>query len=274
MFEALMVPLFVPEEVWAPRSWGLNHPLYTRAHIEHGLQTAGFGFWGFSPAARPRGGYQVYGVKALASSKLGYFCHDIDPAVGPVSAPHSSRVAHGVVTPHASFLALRYAPHEAVANLRALTQKFPMIYGPLGFQDSVDVTAGVVSPCILTLDQGMIMAAIANELAEDAMRHAFSDGLIEQNVRPLIAIEGFDVGAPAEGLAARAADHNPPARKRGFKRRQRHTEQVRRLPQTAHRPLNAARSEPRCQGHRQPSQSRFGCRRRNADGRRARHGCC
>ena len=25
MFEALMVPLFVPEELWAPCSWGLNH---------------------------------------------------------------------------------------------------------------------------------------------------------------------------------------------------------------------------------------------------------
>ena len=27
MFEALMVPLFVPEARWAPRSWGVNHPL-------------------------------------------------------------------------------------------------------------------------------------------------------------------------------------------------------------------------------------------------------
>jgi hypothetical protein len=31
MFEALMVTLFVPEACWAPRSWGVNHPLYVRA---------------------------------------------------------------------------------------------------------------------------------------------------------------------------------------------------------------------------------------------------
>ena len=212
MFEALMVPLFVPEDIWAPRSWGLNHGLYARAQIEHGLKEAGYGFWGFSPAARPLGGYQVYGVKALGSYNLGYFSHDIDPAAGLPSASHSGRLTHGVVTPHASFLALRYAPHEAVANLRALSQKFPMIYGPLGFQDSVDVTAGVVSPCILTLDQGMIMAAIANELAEDAMRHAFSDGRIEQHIRPVISIEEFAAGAPAQSIAARPTDHNLPAR--------------------------------------------------------------
>ena len=45
------------------------------------------------------------------------------------------------MTPHASFLALRYAPHEAMANLRALAAGFP-IYSPLGFQDSVDVADG------------------------------------------------------------------------------------------------------------------------------------
>ena len=50
MFEALMVTLFVPEDVWAPRSWRINHPLYVRAQIEHGLEDAGYGFWGFSPA--------------------------------------------------------------------------------------------------------------------------------------------------------------------------------------------------------------------------------
>jgi hypothetical protein len=215
MFEALMVPLFVPEEIWAPRSWGRNHPLYVRAQIDHGLEEAGYGFWGFSPASCPRGGYDVYGVKALGTYALGYYSNsngvEPPPAAAAGPAVHPPRLTHGVVTPHASFLALRYAPHEAVANLRLLSETFPTIYGPMGFRDSVDVTAGAVSSCILTLDQGMIMAAIANELANDAMRHAFSDGLVEQSVRPLIAAEEFDAGGPGEVLAVRPAGVRPVA---------------------------------------------------------------
>ena len=38
MFEALMVPLLVPEEQWGKRSWGVNHPLYVRAQMHHGLR--------------------------------------------------------------------------------------------------------------------------------------------------------------------------------------------------------------------------------------------
>ena len=65
MFEALMVPLFVPEEKWGPRSWGLNHPLYVRGQIEHGMDEAGYGYWGFSPSNNPAGGYREYGVDQL-----------------------------------------------------------------------------------------------------------------------------------------------------------------------------------------------------------------
>ena len=72
MFEDLMVTLFVPEELWAPRSWGVNHPLYVRAQIEFGLEEAGYGYWGFSPACNPEGGYRTYGVDALGSDPLGY----------------------------------------------------------------------------------------------------------------------------------------------------------------------------------------------------------
>ena len=60
----------------------------------------------------------------------------------------------------------------------------------------MDVSAGVVAGSILTLDQGMIMAAIANALADDAMQHIFSDGQMEQVVRPLIAQEDFSAGPP------------------------------------------------------------------------------
>jgi hypothetical protein len=43
MSEALMPALFVPEARWSPRSWGVNHPLYVRAQMEHGLDEAGYG---------------------------------------------------------------------------------------------------------------------------------------------------------------------------------------------------------------------------------------
>jgi hypothetical protein len=203
MFEALMVTLFVPEDVWAPRSWGVNHPLYVRAQIEHALE-AGYGYWGFSPAASPRRGYGIYGVDALGTCADGYFSYESCPSPSlTMPAPRvprasQSRPTHGVVTPHASFLALRYAPREAIANLHALSTDFPTIYSPEGFLDSVDVAEGLVSSSILALDQGMIMAAIANELADDAMQHAFSDGLLERTVRPLIAAEAFFAGPPAQ----------------------------------------------------------------------------
>jgi hypothetical protein len=195
MFEALMVTLFVPEGVWAPRSWGINHPLYVRAQIAHGMVEEGYGYWGFSPAASPRGGYELYGVKGLGTFSRGYFSHELGLPVPDSRVSHATRSAHGVVTPHASFLALRYVPHEAVANLRALSAGLPM-YGPLGFQDSVDVSVGVTSGRILTLDQGMIMAAISNELADDAMQRAFSDSQVERAIRPLIAVEEFSAGLP------------------------------------------------------------------------------
>ena len=65
MFEALMPALFVPEEQWGPRSWAINHPLTVAAQIHHGLVDAEYGYWGFSPANIPEGGYTEYGVDAI-----------------------------------------------------------------------------------------------------------------------------------------------------------------------------------------------------------------
>lgn len=122
----------------------------------------------------------------------------MSPQVPPSLPAHAwSKIKHGVVTPHASFLALRYAPREAIDNLRTLTTRFP-IYSQFGFQDSVDVSAGLISGCVLAVDQGMIMAAIANELADNAMQHAFSDGPVEESIRPLLALEEFSVGGAGQ----------------------------------------------------------------------------
>ena len=193
MFEALMVPLFVPEEVWAPRSWGVNHPLYVRAQIEEGLIVRKYGYWGFSPSCTPEGGYQTYGVNNLGSEVDGYLTYEIISGSKPKGGLPVGPAREGVVTPHASFLALRYAPQEAFANLLALTRAFPILDAQ-GFHDSVNVTTGEVSRRVLSLDQGMILVAIANALADDAMRQAFSEGAIEASIRPLIAPEEFTAG--------------------------------------------------------------------------------
>ena len=66
-----MPDVFVPEASWAPRSWGVNHPLHVRAQIEHGLNEAGYGYWGFSPSSNPAGGYREYGVDAIGMNPDG-----------------------------------------------------------------------------------------------------------------------------------------------------------------------------------------------------------
>ena len=198
MFEALMPPLFVPETRWAPRSWAVNHPLFVRAQVEHGLIEARYGFWGFSPSSKPEGGYRNYGVDAIGADPDGYTSNNDETRTGPGEPPPASAYANGVVTPHAAFLALEFAPREALANLGALAAKFP-IYGPYGFHDSVNLTTGVVSDAILVLDHGMILPALANVLADDAIRRAFVDPAFETVIRPMLAQEEFTAGPGRPG---------------------------------------------------------------------------
>ncbi|MCQ4207579.1 glucoamylase family protein [Streptomyces longispororuber] len=174
MFEALMVPLFVPEAQWSPGAWGLNHQRYVRSQIEHGMIEEGYGYWGFSPANVPAGGYATYGVPALATSVDGY-------------------PSGGVVTPHASFLAMPFARDEAITNLRRIARDFGAYEDGIGFRDSVDVTTGRVSDHVLALDQGMIVAALAQVLKPGLLQVPFSSGGFARRVRPLLSKESFGI---------------------------------------------------------------------------------
>jgi hypothetical protein len=210
MFEALMPSLFVPEERWAPRSWGVNHPLTVDAQIHHGMREAGYGYWGFSPANVPEvptgsaeGDYAAYGVDGIGMDPGGYPSNEdvtlVDagfpdcPGRPAQPAPPPSAYTKGVVTPHAAFLALRYRPAAALADQRRLARDFP-VYTRWGFRDSVDVGTGAVSPFYLSLDQGMIMAALGNALGGDVLRRAFATPDLERALRPVIGVERFGAG--------------------------------------------------------------------------------
>ncbi len=82
-------------------------------------------------------------------------------------------------------------PQAARDNLRRLTQRFPGLYGKWGFRDSVNVGSGRVSDAYLSLDQGMIMAALGNALGDDVLRRAFADRELERGLRPVIGVERF-----------------------------------------------------------------------------------
>ena len=186
MFEALMPALFVPEEQLGAAQLGRQPPA-------HGA--------GPDPPRPDRGRLRLLGLLAgqHARGRLRRLRRRRRPAWTPTACPPTrttrssttaSRAArtrpakpdpppsaytNGVVTPHAAFLALRYAPAEARANLRRLARDFPGLYGNWGFRDSVNVQTGRVSDSYLSLDQGMIMAALGNALGGDVLRRAFAD---------------------------------------------------------------------------------------------------
>ena len=199
MFEALMPTLFVPEEEWGPGSWAANHPITVDAQIDHGLNVAGYDTWGFSFANNPAGGYRGYGVDALGMDAGGAASNNDDTLVDrgfdhpdcprPATPdPPQSEYTHGVVSPHATFLGLRYRPRETMA---ALAELEPATWTGLGFYDSVDVQTDEPSKAYLSLDQGMIMGALGNALGHDVLRKAFATRDLERATRPVVGVEEF-----------------------------------------------------------------------------------
>ena len=199
MFEALMPDLFVPEASWAPRSWGINHALTVRAQREFGLDDARYGYWGFSPASRPGGGYTAWGVDAIGMDPAGYSSDmegtNVDAGFEGCRVGTNPNPAwgDGVVTPHAAFLAMQYEPRQAYDNLVKIERELKA-YGEGGFYDAVAVRSGLIAKRYLSLDQAMVLGAIGNVFCDNVIRRHFIRGEVQARIRPLIGIEEFGAG--------------------------------------------------------------------------------
>lgn len=203
MFEALMPLLVVPEVEWGPRSWAVTHPLYVEAQIEFGLREARYGYWGFSPASDPAGGYREYGVDALGMNPDGY-ASDVERLTvfdagwdgAGCSRPRRpiADYGQGVVTPHAAFLALELAPEATLDNLAALRRNFRSLYGAGGFKDTINVATGQIADRYLALDQGMVLAAI--DAALGARLRGYLAPVLKGALEPLMQLEEFAVARP------------------------------------------------------------------------------
>lgn len=153
MFEFLMPTLVLNEQDYSPEGLGANNRAIVDAQIQYALNEKKYPVWGISPCATPETpqGYKEYGVSFLGAK--GY-------------------ADEGVITPHASFLALSVAPEKAIENIRKLA-RMKGLYGEYGFYDSVNVRTGKTSPRFLALDQGMTLVAIDNYLEFGSIRERF-----------------------------------------------------------------------------------------------------
>ena len=94
-----------------------------------------------------------------------------------------------------------------MTNLAKLEEDFA-IYDKWGFRDSVNVDTGVVSDYYLSLDQGIIMAAIGNALGHDMLRDAFATKEVRKALQPIIG--HGDVQRRPRATPADAGLHDTP----------------------------------------------------------------
>ncbi|MCU9612687.1 DUF3131 domain-containing protein [Caldibacillus lycopersici] len=169
MFEALMPTLYLNEKELGTKALGLNDARYVEAQIKY-AENMNYPAWGFSPAAT-QNSYQEFGVKELGTS--GY-------------------EDRATVTPHASILALDYAPEEVSDNIKKLKELG--VYGELGFYDTINLKTNKVAKTYLSLDQGMIMISITNYLTDGSIRDYFHKDEIGKDPEHLLTDEEFSIG--------------------------------------------------------------------------------
>jgi hypothetical protein len=208
MFAALRPTLFVPEDQWGLQRWASNHPLTGQAPRHHGLAEAQEGSGGCSPATIPAGDYAPYGVDGRGMPPDGAPSHHAKTFVAhggpgcpdrpPTPDPPPAAYPNGVGTPYAAFLALRWAPAATLENLANLERDFALSTA-WGGRDAVHVTTQVVSDASLARDQGMILAALGNALAQERLREACVTPAFRLALRPGLVIAACNAGPHARG---------------------------------------------------------------------------
>ena len=123
----------------------------------------------------------MFGVPPIASEAEGY---------------PSERDGEVVVTPHASAMAVMVEPDAAADNLVRIERDLGA-YGPGGFIDAVDTRTGRHAGRHLSLDQSMVLGALADVLADGCLRRWFCTPAVEAVLRPVVAARRMPLTGPA-----------------------------------------------------------------------------
>ncbi len=171
LFEFLMPTMVLHEQKFGPKGLGMNDKIVTEIHRDYALNEKKYPVWGISPSATADGRrwmYGEYGIKRL----------------GVKGYPD-----RGVITPHASFLALDALPKDAIKNIRKLLTF--NLYGEYGFYDSITFPKKKVNTQYLALDQGMVLIPIANYLKKGVIQEYFYKDPVGKKTKELLGEEDF-----------------------------------------------------------------------------------
>ena len=199
MFEGLMANEVVPETSWGVHSFGLADVRTAQVQIKYATEELHYPVWGMSPSstADDSGGYGGgVGGEGLRFPYYGAGANAGHPNEGLSQSQCRDPVKcapEGVVTPHASFIALDVVPQQAYANIQALRSIYPGVYGPDGFFDAVNPTTGSVGHRYLVLDQSMIMAALDNALQNRAMQRHFAGDPVSWAAQTYLSMETMSI---------------------------------------------------------------------------------
>ena len=193
MFEGLMANEVVPETTWGPHSFGLADARIAQVQIKYTNEQLRSPVWGMSPSstADDSGGYGGFGVEGLKFPYYGFGADAAHPNQG-LSQCHGC-ATEDVVSPHASFIALDVAPQQAYANIQALRNLYPGIYGSGGFFDALNPVTGSVGHRYLVLDQSMIMAGLDNAIRDRAMQQHFMRDPVSWAARTYLSMETMSI---------------------------------------------------------------------------------
>ncbi len=171
LFEFLMPTLVISEQKYAKKNLGINDRIAVELQRDYALKEKKYPVWGISPTATSDGRrwqYGEYGVKRL----------------GVKGYPD-----RGVITPHASFLALDALPKDAIKNIRKLLEF--ELYGEYGFYDAISFPSKRINTQYLALDQGMVLIPIANYLKKGVIQGYFHADPVGKKTGKLLEQEDF-----------------------------------------------------------------------------------
>ncbi|WP_276256823.1 glucoamylase family protein [Halomontanus rarus] len=169
MFESLMPSLVLSEREVGREGLGKNNDRQVQLQIEHAAEND-YEAWGFSPCATPDG-YAEFAVDHAGTE--GYERDDF-------------------ASPHATFLGLEYADESDFES--ALSSYLDRGLGTeYGLYDSMSLVDERVTEAYLSLDQAMILVAIANYLTDGSVRRDFRQHSVGSRPIDLLAKERLTI---------------------------------------------------------------------------------